>query len=131
MVSIDLPLEQGEALLAASVRFKFNMDERPEPYFGSPLLAGALVRIRDAVVRASESDGQQGRADSWRAWADWSKRGYEREVVVAHASALSAWDRWDDDGRIDFLRSCAAPFEVDGADVLAMVDDVNRRRANA
>lgn len=28
--------------------------------------------LRDAVVRASESDGQQGRADSWRAWADWS-----------------------------------------------------------
>lgn len=60
MVSIDLPLEQGEALLAASVRFKFNEDERPEPYFGSPQLAAALVRIRDAVVRASESDGQQG-----------------------------------------------------------------------
>jgi hypothetical protein len=126
MVSIDLPLEQGEALLAASVRFKFNEDERPGPYFGSPQLAGALVRIRDAVVRASESDGQQGRA-----WADWSKRGYEREVVVAHASTLSAWDRWDDDGRIQFLRSCAAPIEVDGADVLAMVDEVNRRRVNA
>lgn len=131
MVTIDLSLAEGEALLSACVRHKFYEDERPEPYFGSPHFAAALVRVFDAVIRESEAVGEPGRAERWRAWGDWSGRAFERDVVVAHAAVARSWDEWDEDVRVQFLRSCAAPFEVDDAAVRGMVDEVTRRRSSA
>lgn len=130
MVSIDLSLAEGEALLSACVRHKFYEDERPEPYFGSPYLAAVLLRVLDAVIRECDAVGEGGRAESWRAWGDWSERAFEQDLVVAHAAAARSWDQWDDELRVQFLRSCAAPFEVDDAAAHVMVDEVNRRRSN-
>ena len=81
-------------------------------------------------MRESEAVGEVGHAERWRAWGDWSERAFEHDLVVAHAVAAQSWGQWDDEVRVQFLLSCAAPFELDDVAAHAMVDEVNRRRSN-
>ncbi|WP_170837833.1 hypothetical protein [Streptomyces sp. TP-A0874] len=53
-VQIELALEELETLASALVRFKFEDDQAPEPYFGSPRLAAAHHRIVDSIILESE-----------------------------------------------------------------------------
>ncbi|GAA3509749.1 hypothetical protein FHR32_007120 [Streptosporangium album] len=109
-MQVELALEELETLASALVRLKFEDDEPPEPYFGSPRLAVAHRRIVDSIILESERIGDSGRAAQWESWRKWSARGYEKGVVVRYASSLDVWDQWGDGQKLEVLRTCSAPF---------------------
>ncbi|MBE1877495.1 hypothetical protein [Myceligenerans pegani] len=123
-MTLELSIAEREALVSALVRLKFNEDEVPEPYFGSPFVGEALLKLLASVIAESEEAGDLGRARRWKFWQDWSIRGYERQIVVKHAASVQAWASWSTGERRNFLRHCAAPFLLSDADLDDLITEV-------
>ncbi|NIK62306.1 hypothetical protein [Kribbella shirazensis] len=109
-MQVELGLEELETLASALVRLKFEEEVPPEPYFGSPRLAAAHRRIVDSIILECERMGEPGRVARWEAWRKWPARAHEKLVIIRYASSLEVWDEWEDEQKLDVLRTCSAPF---------------------
>ena len=128
-MTVELAVAEREALVSALVRLKFNEGEVPEPYFGSPLVGEALLKLLASVIAESEETGDLERARRWRSWQDWSVREYERQIVVKHAASVQSWASWTAGERRGFLRHCAAPFALSDVAVDDLIADVESVRS--
>jgi hypothetical protein len=130
-MQVELTLEELETLASALVRLKFEDDEPPEPYFGSPRLAAAHRRIVDSIISENRRTGDVRRVEQWVSWRQWSRREYEREVVVRYASSLEMWDEWDPVRKIEVLKTCSAPFESNEEELMELRDQIDNARNSA
>lgn len=128
-MTLELAVAEREALVSALVRLKFNEEGSvPEPYFGSPFVGEALLKIVLSVIAESEEAGDLGQARRWRTWQDWSTREHERQIVVRYVASLPTWEAWSAEQQRDFLRHCAAPFPLADGDVQDLIARVEAAR---
>jgi hypothetical protein len=128
-MTLELAIAEREALVSALVRLKFNEDEVPEPYFGSPLVGEALLKIVSSVIAESAESSDLGRARRWRTWQDWSAREHERQIVVNYVASLPTWEDWSAERQRNFLRHCAAPFPLTDGDLQGLSAQIEVARA--
>ncbi|GBQ03273.1 hypothetical protein SSP531S_47430 [Streptomyces spongiicola] len=127
-MQVELALEELETLASALVRLKFEDEEPPEPYFGSPRLAAAHRRIVDSIILESERIGDSRRVARWESWRKWSTREYERGVIARYASSLEVWDEWGVSQKIEVLKTCSAPFEPNEEELEELRNEIDVRR---
>ncbi|MFD9863446.1 hypothetical protein [Streptomyces alboflavus] len=130
-MQVELTLEELETLASALVRLKFEDNEPPEPYFGSPRLAAAHHRIVDSIISESEQIRDSRRMTRWQSWRKWSTRKYERGVIALYASSLEVWDEWAVSQKIEFLKTCSAPFEPNDEELEELRSEIEARRISS
>ncbi|MGW1148618.1 hypothetical protein ACWD6I_27105 [Streptomyces sp. NPDC002454] len=127
-MQVELTLEELETLTSALVRLKFEDEEPPEPYFGSPRLAAAHRRILDSIILESGRTGDSSRVARWESWRNWSTREYERGVIARYASSLEVWDEWEVSQKMEVLKTCSAPFEPNDEELEELRNEIDARR---
>jgi len=127
-MQVELAIEELETLASALVRLKFEGEEPPEPYFGSPKLAAAHRRIVDSIIVEGERIGDSRWVARWESWRRWSTREYERGVIARYASSLEVWDAWGASQKLEVLKTCSAPFEPNEEELEELRNEIDATR---
>lgn len=113
MSSIEFPDNRSvEALLRASVVFKFECPEESEMYVGSPQYAAALRAILDAVVAQHKAAGASGVASRWLDTYDLAASPERSRFVHDYALRHPKWATMDEHQRKAWVDVVAAPYRI-------------------
>ncbi|MEU0531368.1 hypothetical protein [Amycolatopsis tolypomycina] len=127
-MNVNLSVDETKILIAAIVRAKFDNPDAFEPYFGSSVLAGACARLVESLMSTYEEAGDTNSIAAWKKWEEWSRRGFEKDAIVRHASLLPAWSEWNRTQKFDALGSFCSPFRPSSSDLDEMIENIDEIR---
>ncbi|WP_030617474.1 hypothetical protein [Streptomyces sclerotialus] len=126
MFNVDLrDSGSAEALLRASVLFKFEAPEEADPFVGSPRFAEALTSLLESIVQGYVEAGQQGKADAWRATYRLSARSDRWRYVAEYATRHPGWSSLRDEERANWVATVAAPYWLDDGENARMSEQID------
>jgi hypothetical protein len=84
-------LSEMEALLRASILFKFEGGPEAKMFGSSPIYNSALIRLRDAILDASHQSKSQRSIQNLMDWYRLSSHPHRQSVIVDYAATKPDW----------------------------------------
>ncbi len=114
----------AEALLRASVLFKFESPGEADPFFGSPQFSEALTALLESIVHSYAESGLKGKSDGWRDTYRLSVRSDRWQYVAEYASRHPRWSSLSSEERANWIATVAAPYWLDANEDIQMSEQV-------
>ncbi|MEV7467304.1 hypothetical protein AB0O20_12515 [Streptomyces kronopolitis] len=109
-----------EALLRASVTFKFQGSEESDIFAGSPIHSKALQSLLASLVEAEGPAAGLVWKDTYRL----SGHAERWNFVAKYAARHPRWNSLSDHERVTWIETVAAPYEVTEADAAELQEKI-------
>jgi hypothetical protein len=113
-----------EALLRASVLFKFESPGEADPFIGSPQFSEALAALLESIVHSYAESGLKGKSDAWRDTYRLSARSDRWQCVAEYTSRHPNWSSLSSEEHANWIATVAAPYWLDANENIQMSEQV-------
>ncbi|MFF3228183.1 hypothetical protein ACFYV7_35690 [Nocardia suismassiliense] len=113
MIAVDFADSASlEALLRASVLFKFECPQESHMFAGSPAYAEGVNRLLAAIISEHRQSGREAIANSWATTYLLANHPERLAFVKNYAQGLGKWASLDMSQRRDWVDVVAAPYKI-------------------